>query len=761
MRSTHGQDADSTLSGLSRHADQGTSQHTSRPLARTGAAFARLERSLARLPRIVVLGIVGLVVAALLMPVISTTAAAQSSAWSAGFAGKPSAPAPFNPTDWDVQVHSRDRETWKTLESIDAHHGSNCAGHPSTHAVSSYENAVFQCNEHMMTAINAGGYGLIALTPNQMVDFKDGEAVVSFDMSTFRSSTRDFISLWVTPYNDQIPLPLTDWLPDLTGEPRSSVHIQMDQFNGNTVFRGETIKNFAATNITTDGWTGYETFLTPSAIRRDRFELRISRTSVKFGMPAYDKWWVSKNVPDLGWDRGIVQFGHHSYNPEKACDYDGTCAPNTWHWDNVNISNAVPFTMLKADLPYVDASTRAYVTVPQPAPANSYLRFSGIGSNLQVSYNGGQTWQNAQMHAVEQVAEEHFKPYWMAVPAGTTRVDFRGSSWWGGNWMVRGISIWNESASASAPPATATSAPVTSTPVTATPVPSATATTTTTAVPTTTTTATTTATVVPTSTMTAVPTSTRVPTSTVAPTSTAAPATFTTSATTSPSVAAGSTASISAAVTSASATTVLVDVEIYSAAGAKVHQQFFDNQAFAAGQKRNYPVSWAVPANLTPGTYTVVVGVFSAGWGTNYVWNSEAATVTVAANSTTTQPTLPPPSSACSPRPTTTVQTQVAGTGRMQATIQVGRPAGATGNIVRKIRVGNIRNAEVEILGQTFNAQNDGASLVPTTASQTVTITVTRQASRAGQAVTVPLTITDDCGEWQTFVGGGANSFGG
>ena len=39
-----------------------------------------------------------------------------------------------------------------------------------------------------MTSINASGYGVIYLTPDQMVDFSAGEAVVRFDMSTFRTS---------------------------------------------------------------------------------------------------------------------------------------------------------------------------------------------------------------------------------------------------------------------------------------------------------------------------------------------------------------------------------------------------------------------------------------------------------------------------------------------------------------------------------------------------------------------------------------------
>jgi hypothetical protein len=97
----------------------------------------------------------------------------------------------------------------------------------------------------------------------------------------------------------------------------------------------------------------------------------------------------------------------------------------------------------------------------------------------------------------------------------------------------------------------------------------------------------------------------------------------------------------------------------------------------------------------------------------------------------------------------------------VQATVRVGRPAGASGNIVREVKFGNINNAIVEMLGQTFDEQDDGASVVPTSASQSVTLTVARDTTRVRQSVMVPLVIIDDCGEWQTFIGGGAATFGG
>ncbi len=537
--------------------------------------------------RVALVLLVGLVGSLIATPSVDLTAFAQSGYWISMFTGTPAAPLPYDPSTWDVQVHSRDVAYWKQLEGMNAHHGSNCAGYPNVHPISSYDDAVYQCNDHVMTAINAEGYGLIMLTPNQMVDFSAGEATVNFDMSTFRSSTRDWVSLWLSPFEDQIPLPLPRSFPDLTGNPRRGLHVQMGVFNGQSMFQGFTLRDYAETEITTNPYTTYESFLTTSAVRRDTFQLRISRTSVKFGMPAYNQWWIDRTIPDLGWSRAVVQLGHHSYNPRKACNFDGSCIPNTWHWDNVSISNAVPFTISKADLSYVDSTTRPYVNFPVGAPTGSYLRFSGIGTNIQVSFNGGQSWQSAPLHPVETAPEEHFKPYWMAVPTGTSRVYLRGSGWYGGDWMARGIAVWSQNLSA---------AP------TATPVP---------------------------------PTATPIPTPTPIP--------------------------------------------------------------------------------------------------------------------------LPPASSNCTTRPQATVQSQAIGGGRLQVTVSVGRPAGAASNIVRRVQVAALQNAQVTILGQTLGAA--GGSVVPTLPSQSITFVVARQPASAEVAVTVPLVITDDCGPWNTFVGGGPTAF--
>jgi hypothetical protein len=75
--------------------------------------------------------------------------------------------------------------------------------------------------------------------------------------------------------------------------------------------------------------------------------------------------------------------------------------------------------------------------------------------------------------------------------------------------------------------------------------------------------------------------------------------------------------------------TALIDLEIYDPSWHKAFQQFWDNQPFMAGQTLTHTSTWSVPVTATVGTYTVMVGEFSAGWGTLYNWNANAATIGV------------------------------------------------------------------------------------------------------------------------------------
>ncbi len=378
-------------------------------------------------------------------PSTKATARMDGNTFTDTFDGSPPAPTPWCPPDWDIAVTSRDAETWDTLEPMDIQHGVDCAAPPATHHSDSYEGAVHQCKDHVMTAIMAGGYGAIYLTPNVIADFSHGQATVKFDVSTARTSERDWIDIWITPFEDNLQLPLEDFLPDLQGPPRRAVQIRMDNDGDQTIFRANVFRDFQGQDVPANGSVSYESLLTPSATVRTPFELDISRTHIRFGMPQKNFWWIDTDVPDLGFDAGVVQFGHHSYNPDKACDYDGTCGPNTWHWDNVSISPAKPFTMIHADKRFVAAESEPKsIEFTAPAPDNAYLRFSAIGS-VEVSYDGGRSWQPAKRQAEEMRHQEHFSSYWMPIPAGTHTVSFRFSNddWYGGPFRAKDFAIWS------------------------------------------------------------------------------------------------------------------------------------------------------------------------------------------------------------------------------------------------------------------------------------------------------------------------------
>jgi hypothetical protein len=254
-------------------------------------------------------------------------ASAQTGGFIEQFTGAPSVPTPFSSPNWDIHGHDINPAHWNSLDPMTAEHGDDCAPPPATHALSGvYANAVFQCRDHIMTGINGqdGGYAALYLTPNQMVDFSGDEAVIRFDVSTLRRSDRDWIDLWITPFADNLMAPLEPWLPDLDGRPRRAIHTRMDMTNSyQTYFRTEVVcltTGCSSGGLDASGAQGYESFLTPSATARETFELHISRTHFRVGMPAYNQWWTDTDMPDIGWSQGILQIGHHSYAPMKgAC----------------------------------------------------------------------------------------------------------------------------------------------------------------------------------------------------------------------------------------------------------------------------------------------------------------------------------------------------------------------------------------------------------------------------------------------------------
>lgn len=367
------------------------------------------------------------------------------------------APTPWNQTNWskrfDVYVLDTDAwgrgEAWEATDTnIVAHHGPDCSPPLNVHTANSIYNDVYNCRNHIMTSV-VSGYSTAFLTPNAMVDFSNGEAVITWDVSTFMTS-RDWWSITISPWEDSITQPQSACC---NGEPKRGLLLTTDGEAMNTSI----IKDFKREQQAGGGSLSQSMcqyfptkYCDPqaAAATRQTYELRISKNHIKFGMPKLGLVFQDRNISPLDWDKGVVQWTHHAYNPQKDCTPTGdptNCAANTWHWDNFKIEPAQNFTMIKGHTLGVNKFTSNTVNFPYPAPTNSYLRFGAVG-DIQVSFDNGTTYIPAVWRPAGNRASEHFSSYGTPVPAGTTKVLIKGSGGPNGKWVVRNPQIWSQDA---------------------------------------------------------------------------------------------------------------------------------------------------------------------------------------------------------------------------------------------------------------------------------------------------------------------------
>ncbi|MCC7363130.1 MAG: hypothetical protein IT303_02065 [Dehalococcoidia bacterium] len=338
---------------------------------------------------------------------------------------------------WDTQAHSRRPETWHTMEAMEAQHGPACEAPAAAHHVSEWEDTVFGCNNHIMTALNASDYGVIYLTPGALVDFSGGAAIVQWDMSTHRQSVRDWPDVWISAYDENLALPLDGGLPDLQGPPENAIHVSFNTTEFTPIL---TVVRDGVEDKRGNGWEfptarGDIAPGTNQAATRQTFRLTLEAGRVTFERLAsptatYIRFW-SHAIPELGFRQGVVQFGHHSYTPTK----DNSGVPGTWHWDNIRISPARPFTILQANERFVEGDGGT-VTFPAPAAAGAHLRFGAIG---RVKVDGRDIEP-----VVPTEKAEHFNSYWVPIPEGTTQVtvELDADGWYEGPFFARDFSIW-------------------------------------------------------------------------------------------------------------------------------------------------------------------------------------------------------------------------------------------------------------------------------------------------------------------------------
>jgi hypothetical protein len=93
------------------------------------------------------------------------------------------------------------------------------------------------------------------------------------------------------------------------------------------------------------------------------------------------------------------------------------------------------------------------------------------------------------------------------------------------------------------------------------------------------------------------------------------------------------------------------------------------------------------------------------------------------------------------------------GSGKLQVHVEATPLNTQRPNPLQALRFGTFQNARVTLNGQPVTSGQTFSVPANTTA-----LDFTVERATPGQPTTVPFTVVDGCGEWQTFVGGGTNA---
>lgn len=428
------------------------------------------------------------------------------------FDGSPAAPKPFSPPGWDVSVIG-------SLEPMWANHGPDCSppderwpgGQPNAehnHFITSDTEVVFGCRDHIMTAMNAG-YGAVYLTPPALMDLSRGPATFEWDMSTERTSSRDWIDIVIQPFQDGFDGPMALNMQDFH-TPRRGIQIELQ---GSNVFaphvfldgpaQGCGPSSYWKSNVyycrfQFDGFNTWERKLAEeglsvSAARRDHFVIELSPTHLRVGFRTPGgklSYWTDADIPGgrLGFSQAVVQLNQRAYNPLKPCGpgvgdaghsdqgWQGGCRAGTWHIDNVKVSPSIPFT--------IESGSRGFgmpggtVTFPQALAVDGFVKAAGAWSDTEYSLDGGHSWRVAPIVGPKAPLEVG-DSYWIPVPAGTRAIALRGSH---SRWAVQDVYLYAKTGGSPAPAptgvptSTSTALPTVTASATPTPEPTATST---------------------------------------------------------------------------------------------------------------------------------------------------------------------------------------------------------------------------------------------------------------------------------------------
>ncbi len=360
----------------------------------------------------------------------------------------PAAPTNFSDTSfadrWHVTQIVTDYTAWADGDPVDAQHGADCGAPPDTHRADTWDEFVYVCKNHLMTARATPAYAATYLMPLAEVDLSGPEAVISWDVSTLSMSQRDWIDLWVTPMDDVLMVPIDDWGPTLQGNPRNGIHVRNG--NGSERWTIQVLEDFEVVDTV-------ELFVRQdfefSARKRTTMTLRIFPDHLEFTMDE-DVGTVTLPVGP-GFDRGVIQWAQHAYNPTK----DNAGVPATWHWDNFAFEPALPLEANRV-APVRSVANRGEtrdLTFERAAVDGDLLLFDAV-CKVELDFGSGFQPVAKQPSSKGNSVVEAQSSYRVPVPVGATgvRVRFAGDGWWDG-WpcVVENGIVVNQSASEEAP----------------------------------------------------------------------------------------------------------------------------------------------------------------------------------------------------------------------------------------------------------------------------------------------------------------------
>src|SRR5262249_31376457 len=159
-------------------------------------------------------------------------------------------------------------------------------------------------------------------------------------------SARDWWTVNLTPFSQNMVLPLENFLPAYQGEPVSGLELRVDQATCEKGGTGSYLRvatvSHAAPRELNQASPCIEDAVPPSFRTRSPFRVEVSSSHLKVFMPGTAAVWYDGPI-SLPFDRAVVQFAHHSYNPGKASNPDGSPGlPNTYHWSGVSIAPSTP-----------------------------------------------------------------------------------------------------------------------------------------------------------------------------------------------------------------------------------------------------------------------------------------------------------------------------------------------------------------------------------------------------------------------------------